>query len=49
MRWVDAYFPFTEPSIELEIYYQNDWLEVLGSGVIHDQVMINSKRGKNRK
>ncbi len=39
MRWVEAYFPFTEPSIELEIFYNNEWLEVLGSGVIHDKVM----------
>ena len=45
MRWVDAYFPFTEPSIELEIFYNNEWLEVLGSGVIHDRVMTNA--GKN--
>ena len=21
MRWVDEYFPFTEPSLELEIFY----------------------------
>lgn len=21
MRWVDAYFPFTDPSLELEIYF----------------------------
>ena len=45
MRWVEAYFPFTEPSIELEIFYNNEWLEVLGSGVIHDRVMNNA--GKN--
>ena len=45
MRWVEAYFPFTEPSIELEIFYNNEWLEVLGSGVIHDRVMVNA--GKN--
>lgn len=42
MRWVEAYFPFTEPSIELEIFYNNEWLEVLGSGVIHDRVMLNA-------
>lgn len=22
MRWVDTYFPFTEPSFELEIYFK---------------------------
>lgn len=41
MRWVDAYFPFTEPSAELEIYYNNNWLEVLGCGVFRDKVLLN--------
>lgn len=31
-RWVEAYFPFTEPSYELEIFFNNEWLEVLGCG-----------------
>ena len=22
MRWIDTYFPFTNPSFELEIYFQ---------------------------
>ena len=44
MRWVEAYFPFTEPSIELEIFYNNEWLEVLGSGVIHDKVMQRASK-----
>ena len=25
-RWVDAYFPFTTPSFELEIFYDNKWV-----------------------
>lgn len=31
-RWIDAYFPFTEPSYELEIFFNGEWLEVLGCG-----------------
>ena len=27
-RWIDEYFPFTEPSFELEIFYDGDWMEV---------------------
>ena len=30
MRWNDDYFPFTDPSLELEIFYQGEWLEVRG-------------------
>ncbi|KAL1523813.1 hypothetical protein AB1Y20_018735 [Prymnesium parvum] len=40
-RWIDEYFPFTEPSFELEIYYNGDWMEVLGCGVIHSGVLSN--------
>lgn len=42
MRWLDEYFPFTEPSVELEIFYQEDWMEVLGCGVIHHDVLRNA-------
>ena len=38
-RWVDAYFPFTEPSIELEIFYRGEWLEVLGCGVMRQEIL----------
>mmetsp|Transcript_15892 Transcript_15892/g.23935 ORF Transcript_15892/g.23935 Transcript_15892/m.23935 type:complete len:405 (+) Transcript_15892:49-1263(+) len=44
MRWKEDYFPFTNPSFELEILFNGNWLEVLGCGVIHDQVMINADK-----
>ncbi|RYP19636.1 hypothetical protein DL765_003229 [Monosporascus sp. GIB2] len=42
MRWVEAYFPFTSPSWELEVYYNSDWLEVLGCGVVKQDLYINA-------
>lgn len=42
MKWVDAYFPFTEPSAELEIFYEEKWLEILGCGVLRDGVLSNA-------
>lgn len=41
-RWVDAYFPFTHPSWELEIYYDNDWMEVLGCGIVRNEILVNA-------
>ncbi|KAI5863470.1 phenylalanyl-tRNA synthetase [Durotheca rogersii] len=42
VRWVEAYFPFTSPSWELEVYYGGDWLEVLGCGVVKQDIYINA-------
>ena len=41
---MDAYFPFTHPSLELEIFYDNKWVEMLGCGVIHDFVLEKAGR-----
>lgn len=42
VRWVEAYFPFTSPSWELEVFWQGDWLEVLGCGVVQQSILTNS-------
>jgi len=48
IRWVDAYFPFTEPSWEMEILFsekssqtsqQTEWLEVLGCGIMRSAIV----------
>jgi phenylalanyl-tRNA synthetase alpha chain len=42
VRWVEAYFPFTSPSWELEVFWQGDWLEVLGCGIVKQDLLNNS-------
>ncbi|EKM82677.1 hypothetical protein AGABI1DRAFT_33556 [Agaricus bisporus var. burnettii JB137-S8] len=34
VRWIESYFPFTSPSFEVEVFYQGEWLEILGCGVV---------------
>lgn len=48
MKWIDEYFPFTDPSLELEIFFNDDWVEILGSGVILDGVMHNAGRDTDK-
>jgi len=47
-KWSADYFPFTEPSLECEILYQGEWLEVLGCGVIHTEVLAMADRADKR-
>ena len=42
VRWIEAYFPFTSPSFEVEILYQGKWLEILGCGVIQQLTLDNA-------
>ena len=46
VRFRPSYFPFTEPSAEIDIQFQSGplagrWLEVSGSGQVHPQVVRN--------
>ncbi len=50
VRFRSSYFPFTEPSMEVDIGWNRrtgelggggDWLEILGSGMVHAKVLAN--------
>lgn len=41
VRWIEAYFPFTSPSFEVEVFFQGKWLEILGCGVVR-QATLNT-------
>ena len=50
LRFRASYFPFTEPSMEIDIGWNRktgelgaggDWLEILGSGMVHPNVLAN--------
>lgn len=40
-RFRPSYFPFTEPSAEVDILGENGWLEILGCGMVHPAVLQN--------
>jgi phenylalanyl-tRNA synthetase alpha chain len=42
MRWVSTTFPFTHPSWELEIEYKGVWYEVLGCGILEQDILKNA-------
>ena len=42
VRFRPSYFPFTEPSAEVDILSQDgEWLEILGCGIVHPTVLDN--------
>ena len=59
MRFRPSHFPFTEPSAEVDIGYKiengkivigegNKWLEILGCGMVHPNVLKNTKVDPNK-
>lgn len=59
MRFRASHFPFTEPSMEVDVGYSlvdgqvrigegDDWLEILGSGMVHPNVLKASKVDPDR-
>lgn len=42
LRIRPSYFPFTEPSIEIDMKWHGDkWLEIMGAGMVHPDVLRN--------
>lgn len=42
VRFRPSYFPFTEPSAEVDVMSKNgQWLEILGCGMVHPRVLNN--------
>ncbi|RKF20044.1 phenylalanine--tRNA ligase subunit alpha [Alginatibacterium sediminis] len=39
VRFRPSYFPFTETSAEVDVLGQNGWLEILGCGMVHPNVL----------
>jgi len=44
VRWIEAYFPFTSPSFEVEVFFQGKWLEILGCGVIRQATLDTASK-----
>ena len=41
IRFRSSYFPFTTPSMEVDMKYNNKWLELMGCGMVHQKVLKN--------
>ncbi|MBD5391388.1 phenylalanine--tRNA ligase subunit alpha [bacterium] len=42
LRIRPSYFPFTDPSIEIDMKWKGDkWLEIMGAGMVHPNVLRN--------
>lgn len=46
VRFRPSFFPFTEPSVEVDVWFEapgkeGRWLEVMGAGMVHPQVLKN--------
>ncbi|MEA2701890.1 MAG: phenylalanyl-tRNA synthetase alpha chain [Candidatus Parcubacteria bacterium] len=47
VRFRPSYFSFTEPSVEVDVWYEapgkeGKWLEVMGAGMVHPDVLRNA-------
>jgi phenylalanyl-tRNA synthetase alpha chain len=53
VRFRPSFFPFTEPSVEVDVWFQpagkeGRWLEVMGGGMVHPTVIRNAGLDSDR-
>lgn len=39
IRFRPSFFPYTEPSVEVDVWYRDEWLEIGGAGMVHPYVL----------
>ena len=48
LRFRPSFFPFTTPSAEVDVFYRERWMELLGSGMIRPEVLRNGDLDPDR-
>ena len=48
LRFRPSFFPFTEPSAEVDVLFGDQWLEILGCGIVNPKVLKNCKVDSNK-
>ncbi len=48
LRFRPSFFPFTEPSIEFDLKYKGNWIEMGGAGMVHPKVLENAGIDSNK-
>lgn len=49
VRWIEAEFPFTSPSYEVEVFFRGKWLEILGCGVVLQSTLDRASKSRVRR
>ncbi len=39
IRFRPSFFPFVEPGVEVDVFFNGKWLEVMGAGMVHPSVL----------
>jgi phenylalanyl-tRNA synthetase alpha chain len=35
----NSYFPFVEPGVEMAVFFRGEWLEIMGAGMVHPDII----------